>query len=145
MAQPAAVHLGVGDDGLDQPAEDGAEDRQGEPSAGLTEGAGGKGAAGPQGDGGQGGVAVEELDEEPVEDGRRSQEAGIAPGMAGGGAGGVDDVSAEPRGEVLPEGLEGSRNSVMHHGASCARVGLVWKKPWCTEALFFSRVEAAWL
>ena len=122
MAQPAADRLGGGDDGLDHVAEDGAEDGQGEQDAGLAEGAGGEGAAGHQGDVGQGGVAVEDLDEEPVDDGRRGQEAAIAPGVSGGAAGGVDEVGAEPGGEVLSQGAERVRNPAMHRGASCAMV-----------------------
>ena len=98
------------------------EDGQGESGAGLAEGGGGEGAAGQQRDVGQGGVAVEDLDEEPVDDGRRGQEAAIGPGVAGGAAGGVDDVAAELGGEVLSEGVEGGRNPSMHRGASCPMV-----------------------
>ncbi len=64
---------------LDQFAEDGLEDGQRESGAGLAEGTVGEGAASHQGDVGQGGVAVEDLNEEPVDDGRRSQETAIAP------------------------------------------------------------------
>ena len=71
---------------------------------------------------GQGGVAVEDLDEEPVDDGRRGQEAGVTPGVSGGAAGGEDEVVAEPGGEVLSQGVEGGRNPAMHRGASCAMV-----------------------
>src|SRR5262249_34915485 len=87
-----------------------------------AEGAGGEGAAGQERDMGQGGVAVEDLDEEPVDDGRRSQQAGVAPGVSGGAAGGQDDVVAEPGGEVLSQGAEGGRNPSMHRGASRAMV-----------------------
>ena len=122
MAAPAADRLGVGDQGLDHVAEQGLEDGQGEPATGLAEGGGGEGAAGQQRDVGQGGVAVEDLDEEPVDDGRRGQEAARAPGVSGGAAGGVDEVVPELGGEVLSEGVEGGRNPAMHRGASCAMV-----------------------
>src|SRR5262249_20595359 len=95
---------------------------QGQPGAGHAEGGGAEGAAGQERDMGQGGVAVEDLDEEPVDDGRRGQQAGVAPGMSGGAAGGVDDVVTEPGSEVLPEPAEGGRNPAMHRGASCTMV-----------------------
>src|SRR5208283_3068769 len=103
-------------------AEDGLEDGQREPGAGLAEGAGGEGAAGQQGDVGQGRVAVEHLDEEPVDNGRWSQEATVAPRVACLAAGVVDEVATELGGEVLPEGVEGGRNPSMHRGASCAKM-----------------------
>ena len=43
--------------------------------------------------------------------------------MSGGAAGGVDDVVAEPGGEVLSQRVEDARNPSMHRGASCAMVG----------------------
>src|SRR6516225_7103655 len=113
MAAPAVDRLGVGDQRVDEVAEQGAEDSQGEPGPGLAEGAGGEGAAGQKRDMGQGGVAVEDLDEEPVNDRRRGQEAGVAPGVSGSAAGGADDVVAEPGGEVLSERAEGVRNRVL--------------------------------
>ena len=122
MAAPAADRLGVGDHGVDHGAEQGAEDGQGEPGPGLAEGAGGEGAAGQERDVGQGGVAVEDLDEEPMDNGRRGQEAGVAPGVSGGAAGGEDDILAELGGEVLSECVESGRNPAMHRGASCAMV-----------------------
>jgi hypothetical protein len=79
MAAPSTHRLGRGDQCLDHFAEDGSEDGQRESGAGLAEGAGGEGAASQQGDMCQGGVAVEDLNEEPVDDGRRSQETAIAP------------------------------------------------------------------
>ena len=84
MAAPAADRLGVGDHGPDHVAKDGLEDGQREPGAGHAEGGGAEGTAGQEGDMGQGGVAVEDLDEEPVDDGGRGQERGVAPGVAGG-------------------------------------------------------------
>src|SRR6185312_12798141 len=69
---------------------------------------------------GQGGVAVEDLDEEPVDDGRRGQETGVAPGVSGGAAGGADDVVAEPGGKILSERAEDAKTPSMHRGASCA-------------------------
>src|SRR5262249_43232819 len=120
MAAPAADRLGVGDQRVDEVAEPGAEDSQGEPGPGLAEGAGGEGAAGQERDMGQGGVAVEDRDEEPVEDGRRGQETGIAPGVSGGAAGGEEDVVAELGGEVLSQRVADARNPAMHRGASCA-------------------------
>ena len=79
MAAPSTHRLGGGDQCLDHFVEDGLEDGQRESGAGLAEGAGGEGAASQQGDMCQGGVAVEDLNEEPVDDGRRSQETAIAP------------------------------------------------------------------
>ena len=76
--QPEADRLGGGDQALDHLAEDGPEDGQRERGTGLAEGGRGEGAAGQQRDVGQGGVAVEDLDEEPVDDGRRGQEAAIS-------------------------------------------------------------------
>ena len=111
--------------------EDGLEDGRREPGAGLAEGAGGEGAAGQQGDVGQGRVAVENLDEEPVDNGRWGQEATVAPRVACLAAGVVDEVATELGGEVLPEVVEGGRNPSMRsrglldHGGSekyhCAR------------------------
>ena len=101
MSKPASHGLGIGDQGLDHLAEHGAEDGQGETGAGLAVGRGGEGPAGQQRDVGQGGVAVEDLDEEPVDDSRRRQEAAINPGVAGQTAGVVDDVAAKLGGEVL--------------------------------------------
>ena len=72
MAAPAADRRGVGDQRADHLAEQAAEDGQGEPGAGLAEGGGGEGAAGQERDVGQCGIAMEDLDEEPVDDGRRS-------------------------------------------------------------------------
>src|SRR5581483_2517644 len=108
------------------------EDGQREPRTGQAEGGGGEGATGQERDVGQGGVAVEDLDEEPVDDGRRGQEGGVAPGMSGGPTGGEDDIVAEQCGEVLSQRAEQGRNPVMHRGASCAMVS--GKNPWCTEA-----------
>ena len=85
--------------------------------------AGGEGAAGQQGDVGQGRVAVENLDEEPVDNGRWGQEATVAPRVACLAAGVVNEVATELGGEVLPEGVEGGRNPSMHRGASWTMVG----------------------
>src|SRR5208337_5459699 len=68
-----------------------------------------KARAGQQGDVGQGRVAVENLDEEPVDNGRWGQEATVAPRVACLAAGVVDEVATELGGEVLPEGVEGGR------------------------------------
>ena len=94
-----------------------------EPGAGLAEGAGGEGKAGQQGDVGQGRVAVENLDEEPVDNGRWGQEATVAPRVACLAAGVVDEVATELGGEVLPEGVEGGRNPSMHRRAFWTMVG----------------------
>jgi hypothetical protein len=72
---------------------------------------------------GQGRVAVENLDEKPVDNGRWGQEATVAPRVACLAAGVVDEVATELGGEVLPEGVEGGRNPSMHRGASCIMVG----------------------
>ena len=93
--------LSIGDQGVDDRAEHGPEDGQGEAGAGLAEGGSGEAAARHQRDMVQGGVAVEDLDEEPMDDGGRRQKGRSAPGVSGGAAGGVDDVAAELGGEVL--------------------------------------------
>ena len=72
---------------------------------------------------GQGRVAVENLDEKPVDNGRWGQEATVAPRVACLAAGVVDEVATELGGEVLPEGVEGGRNPSMHRGASWTMVG----------------------
>jgi hypothetical protein len=74
------------------------------------------------GDVGQGGIAVKDLDEEPVDDGRWGQEAAIAPGVSDGLAGRMDEIDAELGGEVLPDVVERGRNPAMHRGASCVMV-----------------------
>ena len=109
MAEPESRDLGGRDQDLDHRAEDSLEDGQRGPGAGLAEGqgAGGEGAAGQQGDVGQGRVAVENLDEEPVDNGRSGQEATVAPQVASLAAGVVDEVATELGGEVLPEGVGG--------------------------------------
>jgi len=116
-----------GDERADHVAEQGLEDRQRESGAGQAEGGGGEGATSQEGDVGQRGVAVEDLDEEPVDDSRRGEQGEGAPGVSGGAAGGVDDVGAEHGGEVLSERVEDGRNPSMHRGASCAKV--LGKKP----------------
>jgi len=80
------------------------------------------GAAGQQRDVGQGGVAIENLDQEPVDDGRRGQQTARAPRVSGRAAGGVDEVVLKLGGNVLPESVESGRNPAMHRGASCAMV-----------------------
>src|SRR5271165_1368493 len=142
MAEPESRDLGGRDQDLDHRAEDGLEDGQREPGAGLAEGAGGEGAAGQQGDVGQGRVAVEHLDEEPVDNGRWGQEATVAPRVACLAAGVVDEVATELGGEVLPEGVEGGRNPSMHRGAPGPRWGR--KITMCTGVPLFPRDEAAW-
>ena len=78
MAEPESRDLGGRDQDLDHRAEDGLEDGQREPGAGLAEGAGGEGEAGQQGDVGQGRVAVEHLDEEPVDNGRWGRRGNVS-------------------------------------------------------------------
>lgn len=70
---------------------------------------------------GQGGVAVEDLDDEPAEDGDGGQQA-VAPAMAGAAAGVMDGGLVEARGEVLPEAAQGGENPVVHRGASGTKV-----------------------
>ena len=82
MAEPESHRLGGRNQALDHLAEDRPIDGQRECGTCLTEGGRGEGAASQQRDVGQGGVAVEDLNEEPVNDGRRSQEAAIRPGVA---------------------------------------------------------------
>jgi hypothetical protein len=59
---------------------------------------------------------MDDPDEEPVDDGHRSQQGRGGPGVSGG----VDDVGAERGGEVLPEPVEDGKNPAMHGGASGA-------------------------
>src|SRR5271167_3922553 len=122
MAAPSAHRLGVGEEGLGYAAEYGLEHGQGEPTTGLAKGGGGEGAAGQQRDVGQGGIAIENLDQEPVDDGRRGQQTARAPGVSGRAAGGVDEVVLKLGGNVLPESVESGRNPAMHRGASSAMV-----------------------
>jgi hypothetical protein len=92
----------------------------------------GEGSSGEERDVIQGGVAAEDLDEEPVEDGDKCEQAG-PPGVAGLAAGVVDGPLVEVSGEVLPESSEGDINSVMHPGAS--RCWCHQATPGCREAL----------
>ena len=120
MAEPERRDFGGRDQDLDHLAEDGPEDGQRQWGTCLAEGGCGEGSASHQGDVNRGRVAMEDLNEEPANDGRRSQEAAIAPGVTGGSASGVDEVAAELGGEVLSEGLERGRNPAMHRRSSCA-------------------------
>jgi hypothetical protein len=61
----------------------------------------------------QGGVAVEDLDDEPAESGDGAQEA-VAPAMAGTAAGVLDRGLVEAGIEVPPESSEGEIGPVMH-------------------------------
>lgn len=114
MATPAAGRLGVRDHGPNQVAKDGLEDGQGEPGASHAEGGVAEGTPGQERDVSQGGVAMENLDEEPVDGRDRGQQGRVAPGVAGGQTGVANHVVAEGGGDVLPEPVEDGRNSSMH-------------------------------
>src|SRR5208337_4409563 len=94
------------------------------------EGAGGEGAAGQQGDVGQGRVAVENLDEEPVDNGRWGQEATVAPRVA--------CLAARSCLRVL--------RVVEIRRCIAGPPGPWWvrKIPLCTGVPLFSRDETAW-
>src|SRR5262249_48915925 len=94
--------------------------RPGRPPAGgprQAEGRVGERAAGQERDVGQRGVAVEDLDDEPAEDGDGGQQA-VAPAVAGAAAGVVDGGLVEAGVEVPPESSQGGIDSVMHPRAS---------------------------
>ena len=99
-------------------AEHGLEDRQRQAGPGLAVGRGGERAAGQEGDVADGGVAVEDLDEEPVEDGD-GVEAGsrASDGRRCGRRRGwrVDRES----GRGLAGAAKDANDPVMHQGASC--------------------------
>ncbi len=66
----------------------------------------------------QRGVAVEDLDEEPVDDGAGGQEA-VAPDVTELVADLMNCGWIEMVGQVLPEPVECVINTAMHPGASC--------------------------
>ena len=91
---------------------------------------------------GQGGIAVEDLDQEPVDDRGRSEEGVITPGVSGGEAGRLDEIRAEGAGDPLPKLIEDARNPSMHSEASCTM--RVRKNPWFTEASFVTTSKDLW-
>jgi hypothetical protein len=115
VAVPGALHAGVRDEGLGQATKDGPVDRQREAGSRLAERGVAERAAGHQRDVGQGGVAVQHLDEEPAEDGDGSQQA-VAPAVADASAGVVDGGLVEAGGEVLPEATQGGEDPEVHRG-----------------------------
>ena len=106
VAVPGALGLRVRDEGVVEPAEHGLIGRQGQAGAGLAERRVGERAAGQERDVIQGGVAVEDLDEEPAEDGDGGQQA-VAPEVADAAAGVVDGARVEVGVEVLPDFSQG--------------------------------------
>jgi hypothetical protein len=120
-AAPGALRPGLRDEAPVEAAEHGPVDRQREPCPRLAEGRVGERAAGHQRDVVQGGVAVEDLDDEPAEDGDGGQEA-VAPAVPGVAAGVVDGGLVEAGGEILPERSQGGENPVLHRGASGMKV-----------------------
>lgn len=129
---PEAVGERRGRDRGDQPARQRTKQFQGQPGAGLTVGTVGEGAVGPEADVLDRGVAVQDLPQEPVKDGRGRQATG-PPGVPDEATGVVNGVFVEPAGKVLPQIVQRDINASMHPRASCA-MGRV-TTPWCREAL----------
>jgi hypothetical protein len=84
----------------------------------------------------QGGVAVQDLDHEPVDD-RDGVEAAMSPGVPGLAARGSDRFGFETVSDILPKSLQDGINPVMHQGCLQVRWGRQ-ATPSCREALFFS-------
>lgn len=115
---PAAFGLGGRDQRPDHAAQDRLQDRQGEPGAGLAVGGVGEGAAGQQADVGQRGIAVEDLHEQPMDDGVGGEQA-VPPGVSELAADLPDGTFIEVVGEVLPKPTQRVINTAMHPGVSC--------------------------
>jgi len=65
----------------------------------------------------RGGVAVQDLDHEPGDDGGRVEDA-MAPGVPGLAARGSDRFGVKTAAAVLPQSLQEGIDPVMHQGAS---------------------------
>jgi hypothetical protein len=117
MPAPEALGLGPRDERLDEASERGAEDRQGQEGPRLAVGGAGEEPASKEGDVLEGGVAVQDLEGEPVDDGDGIQDA-CAPGVPRGPAGGSDGVGVETPSDVLPQPLDDGIKPSMHRGAS---------------------------
>jgi hypothetical protein len=117
VAAPGALRVGVRREGLDLAAEHGPVGRQGQACPRQAERRVDERATGQERDVGQGGVAVEDLDDEPAEDGDGGQQA-VAPAVLGLAAGVVDGGLVETGVDVLPESSQGGIGPVMHLGAS---------------------------
>jgi hypothetical protein len=102
VAAPDALRAGVRGEGLHLAAEHGLVDGQGQAGPSLAERGVGERAAGQERDVGQGGVAVQHLDDEPAEDGDGRQQA-VAPAVPGAAAGVVDGGHVEAGVEVPAE------------------------------------------
>ena len=114
MPFPAALSLiGIGGRRGGQGLEDGLPEGQREAFASLAKGRGGEGSPGAEAEVLQGGVAGEDLVEEPVDEGHGGQES-RAPGVAEFSANGMDEVGVEVEVKVLPEGPQGVIKESMH-------------------------------
>jgi hypothetical protein len=124
MPAPAALDLGPGDEGADDASEHGAEDGQRQPGAGLAVGRLGEGAAGLERDVRQGRIAVEDLEDEPEEDGEWGQEGIATPAVPESRAEVADGRLVEVGTEILPETVQCAMNPLRHRGPPGSRV--VW-------------------
>ena len=119
MPLPTPVVAGRRGDRLDEALEQSLEDGQRQACSSLTVGRRGESATGQEAEVINGGVAVEDLDEEPVDQGRRGQMTD-PPTMTDPTAGLFDGVWVEPKIKVLPERAERVIKESMH------REGLRW-------------------
>lgn len=114
---PPGVRVGGGDNPGQKVPEQGGEDGQREPGAGLAVGAVGEGFFGQGGDMDQRGIAGEDLAEKPGDGGEGIEDAGPE-GMTGVAAGPLDDGAVEEGVGVLPDALQRGIDAREHAGAS---------------------------
>jgi hypothetical protein len=117
MPTPEALGLGLGDQRLDQAVEHDLKDGQRQEGACQAVGRAGEKAAAEASDMFQGGVAVQNLEDEPVDD-RDGVEEALTPGVPGLAARGLDGIGFEAVSDILPQLLQDGINLVMHQGAS---------------------------
>jgi len=125
MPAPEAFR-GRGDEAADYKAEHCAEDSQGQPGAGLAGGRLGEGAAGLEREVRQGRIAMEDLDDEPEDEGEGTQEGIAAPAMPELVAERADGRLVEVGPEVLPKASQCGINTLRHRGPAASRV--VWQR-----------------
>jgi hypothetical protein len=123
VSAPEALPLGIWNERLDQVGEHAAEDGQGQPRSCLAVGQIGEQAAGLEGDVIQRRVAVEDLKEEPMDDGEWGQES-VTPDVTGLLAHLMNRGPVEMTGKVLPKPGQRGINPSMHPRAS-GRMGCV--------------------
>lgn len=136
MSPPESLGLGGRDQGIDQIPEHGSKQVQGQNGASLAIRRGGEASCGEACDVFERGLAMEDLDDQPVNDGDEI-EPGIAPAMSGVATGGVDRFGIKMVSKVLPDLLGDSIDLVRHRRGLL--VGLDRQAALsCQEALFFS-------